>query len=90
MVTAKACVPLLHPLGYCSMLVIDVIYRLYSWVGWTVSFLLPLETCMCFLVPREQVLREREFRYATAQELLDPVSEVCGVFSNRVPFISGE
>lgn len=46
LVTAKVCVPLLHPWGYCVMLVIDMIHRA-SWPNRIVGCLwIPLESWM--------------------------------------------
>ena len=40
LITASMCMPSLHPLCYCAMVVICMVIRHYSWVGFVVASLL--------------------------------------------------
>lgn len=78
LVTTQVCVPLLHPLGYCAMMVIDVVLRHHVWVGLLVASLLQ-RLAWCFLVSITGRRQLREFQF---QDSLCPVSDMHSVFSN--------
>lgn len=73
-VTSKLCV---HPLGYDVILDIAVVHRHQSWVELLVASFHWKFVWWC-LVSQGQL-----FRLVTSSELLNPLSEVYDVFSNR-------
>jgi hypothetical protein len=74
LVTAKVCVPLLYPYGYCGKLFIIVVHRHQSYMWALVAFFL-WKLTWCLLFPWKLVQEER-FRSVPAQWLLDPVSKM--------------
>lgn len=82
LITAKVCVLLLHPSGYCAMLFIVVVHKHHSRRGLLVDSLVWL-IVWCVQVPWKSVLREETFRSVQAQRSLGPASEIHTVFSNK-------
>lgn len=68
--------PLLHPSGYCAMLIFRVVCGHHS--GFP-----PLKVCVASFATMKARLRNGVFRSVPAQGFLGPVSEGRGIFSTR-------
>lgn len=75
----KICVPPLHTWGHGAVVVL--VLRHDIWVKLLLTSAL-WKLVWLLLIPRKPILREETFRSVPAQEPLDPVSEIYGVFSN--------
>lgn len=78
MVTVKACVSPLHPWDYCSMMVVvdQRIRLLVAFLLWKLTWYL--------LVSYKLVLKKEAFMSVLAERPLGPLSEIHGVFSNKI------